>query len=593
MRFEKLHIYGYGKLTNIELNLAEAMVIYGANEAGKSTIRSFIKSILFGFPIRGQYRYEPKTGSVYGGAITMRTEQGRIRVERLPKTAHGEVTVYFEDGTHGGEAVLQQLLQGVNVSLFDSVFSFDMHGLQNIHTVNRDDLGTYLFSAGAVGTDMLLQLEKKLDRELESLFKPNGRKPLINAGLQEAASLQDTLLKWRHKLDSYEQWQQKKSECELRLADIQTEKVILQQTIRDYEIMQDVQPLLVERQKYEDFLQTLSIFEFPADGIARYERLLGEWKPIQVHMQAITQKIDDAQKRIEELAVDSTLLEQEKLVEECRLHHISYEAARQEIQILEASMQKIETEIEELQSSVGIAEEVAFFRKIDTSIAAKDAIVQIVQKAQQLTEQKRQLDERFMSAQKQLEEQEENMRHVEVQLQSLQERAQIQPPARTRVRPKGNIESIIILLVLCIGTLLSSFIWNNIALSLMSTILFTTGVIMTVLSRNRQDSKRSKFMQVEHDIELRQLADRERFKLQQAEKSYERVVAQYEEWERATYISEKEIEKYKQQYALPGQLSHTQLLSVFERIEKLKQLFHEMNTKMGLNQLLVVVYLVF
>ncbi|WP_309308268.1 AAA family ATPase, partial [Bacillus cereus] len=35
-------------------------VLYGEHEAGKSTSRSFMKSILFGFPTRGQRRYEPK-----------------------------------------------------------------------------------------------------------------------------------------------------------------------------------------------------------------------------------------------------------------------------------------------------------------------------------------------------------------------------------------------------------------------------------------------------------------------------------------------------------------------------------------------------
>ena len=43
MRIEKLHIYGYGKLENVEMDLSLLTVLYGENEAGKSTIRSFIK----------------------------------------------------------------------------------------------------------------------------------------------------------------------------------------------------------------------------------------------------------------------------------------------------------------------------------------------------------------------------------------------------------------------------------------------------------------------------------------------------------------------------------------------------------------------
>lgn len=34
MRMEKLHIYGYGKLENVEMDLSMLTVLYGENEAG-------------------------------------------------------------------------------------------------------------------------------------------------------------------------------------------------------------------------------------------------------------------------------------------------------------------------------------------------------------------------------------------------------------------------------------------------------------------------------------------------------------------------------------------------------------------------------
>ena len=157
------------------MDLSLLTVLYGENEAGKSTIRSFMKSILFGFPTRGQRRYEPKEGGKYGGAMTVQTEQyGRLKIERLPKTAAGEVTVYFEDGKTGGEEILNDILSGMNESLFESVFSFDMHGLQNIHQLGEADIGNYLFSASAVGSDALLQLDKKLEKKWISALSRAG-----------------------------------------------------------------------------------------------------------------------------------------------------------------------------------------------------------------------------------------------------------------------------------------------------------------------------------------------------------------------------------------------------------------------------------
>lgn len=75
------------------------------------------------------------------------------------------MTVYFEDGKTGGEEILNDILSGMNESLFESIFSFDMHGLQNIHQLGEADIGNYLFSASAVGSDALLQLDKKLEKK--------------------------------------------------------------------------------------------------------------------------------------------------------------------------------------------------------------------------------------------------------------------------------------------------------------------------------------------------------------------------------------------------------------------------------------------
>ncbi|MDN6731077.1 MAG: AAA family ATPase, partial [Atopostipes suicloacalis] len=53
MKIKKLVIYGYGKWIDQTFDLNEDIQIFlGENEAGKSTLMSFIHSIFFGFPTR-------------------------------------------------------------------------------------------------------------------------------------------------------------------------------------------------------------------------------------------------------------------------------------------------------------------------------------------------------------------------------------------------------------------------------------------------------------------------------------------------------------------------------------------------------------
>src|SRR5690606_5863239 len=98
MRIEKLVIYGCGKHENVTIELGSGMnVLYGLNEAGKTTIQQFILHILFGFPQKNSalLRYEPKSGGKYGGQVQLRDERyGICTVERIRGKSAGVVTVH-------------------------------------------------------------------------------------------------------------------------------------------------------------------------------------------------------------------------------------------------------------------------------------------------------------------------------------------------------------------------------------------------------------------------------------------------------------------------------------------------------------------
>ncbi len=107
MKILDLHIGGFGKFHNLDLSFSEGMnVIYGLNEAGKSTLHTFIRCMLYGME-RGRgraakndlySRYEPwDKSAAYGGRL--RVEQGGkvYRLERNFRTTQRSFTVVDED----------------------------------------------------------------------------------------------------------------------------------------------------------------------------------------------------------------------------------------------------------------------------------------------------------------------------------------------------------------------------------------------------------------------------------------------------------------------------------------------------------------
>ncbi len=92
MRIERVEINGFGKIRNLAIVPGSGLnVIYGANEAGKSTVQRFIRVMLYGVrngrELSGlpaaQKRFMPWDGVPYGGSIIYSLDDGSVfRVER-------------------------------------------------------------------------------------------------------------------------------------------------------------------------------------------------------------------------------------------------------------------------------------------------------------------------------------------------------------------------------------------------------------------------------------------------------------------------------------------------------------------------------
>ena len=179
MKIEKLIIYGFGKHENVTVDFGPGItVLYGLNEAGKTTIQQFILHILFGFPQKNNVllRYEPKSGGKYGGQVHLVDETyGKCIVERVRGKSAGDVTVYFEDGKKGGEEELNTLLRQYDRASFESIFSFSLLQLQGFEKMDEDELSRTLLASGTTGVDSLLQLGNRMEKELGDLVQKVGK----------------------------------------------------------------------------------------------------------------------------------------------------------------------------------------------------------------------------------------------------------------------------------------------------------------------------------------------------------------------------------------------------------------------------------
>lgn len=279
MFIKKLVIYGFGKHRNVSLDLERGVnIVYGMNEAGKTTLQQFILQILFGFPQKNSVlqRYEPKNGHAFGGQLHIEDDTyGSCIIERVAGKSAGNVTVRFEDGTTGGNEALQAILRQYDRTSFESIFSFSLFQLQGLEKMTEDELNRLLLASGTTGVDALLQLEKQMEKEMGELFKKTGRNPVMNVRLQELRQLEKELKEERAKVDSYAQKMKRLNEVDEEIEQLQKAYASLQADSRETAMHLQAMPQLKRMRSIENRLAQLKTTKFPRDGIRRYEMLIG------------------------------------------------------------------------------------------------------------------------------------------------------------------------------------------------------------------------------------------------------------------------------------------------------------------------------
>ncbi|EAC7320658.1 hypothetical protein AFR74_11095 [Listeria monocytogenes] len=277
MRITSIDIIGYGKWSDAHFNnIANFQVFYGENEAGKSTIMAFIHSILFGFPTKQQSipRMEPKNGGPYGGRLTLEdTPLGKVIIERLKGKATGDVRIYYGDGQTAGEEKLPEIIGEIDRNTYEAIFSFDIHGLQNIHQWKKREFERYLLATGTTGSDALLKGAEALQKKLDSLYKPSGRNPLINQQLKKVKEAQQAFQNAKKQNAQYEQLINEKEQAIVRQTELQNEKTTMRVELDTLATLADLWSLYQEWKALSNKASETTEAIFPPDGVIRLEHL--------------------------------------------------------------------------------------------------------------------------------------------------------------------------------------------------------------------------------------------------------------------------------------------------------------------------------
>ncbi|HEX5418863.1 MAG TPA: AAA family ATPase [Gammaproteobacteria bacterium] len=180
MRLERLDLTRYGVFTDGSIRFerpahgeSDFHVVYGPNEAGKSTLLSAFLDLLFGIETRSRYDFlHPYSTMRVGGILEI--AGARHALVRIKRAQNGLL-----DGNDQPlpEGILLGALGGVDRDAYTTMFSLDDETIESggeSILASRGDLGQLLFSASAGLADFDQALEE-LRSEADRFYRPRAR----------------------------------------------------------------------------------------------------------------------------------------------------------------------------------------------------------------------------------------------------------------------------------------------------------------------------------------------------------------------------------------------------------------------------------
>ncbi|WP_188455214.1 ATP-binding protein [Virgibacillus oceani] len=349
MKLMQATIYGFGKWTDytIDFSTNSFLCIYGENESGKSTLQQFILFVLFGLPPKKRSFFKPKTSGKMGGRLTLFDENvGEFTIERTDDSRNGAAKCFLPNGSEYEEEWLRERLHGMTHKTYLSIFSFSANDLSPLHDMNEDELGEVLLGIGLTGSKNIYSIEKQIDTKIGELFKPYGKKPIINQQLDSLDELYRKLTVYKEEESSYRSKKDLMHSC---AKDIQTARETIQKenkTLLSIERQQQALPLIHD---YLHCTKQLAGYPaeltFPEDGLIRFQALKEKMLPMQSELSVIEDNLkryQEKQAKLKEELYDEDIYQQaEEIVQskqscienENRMEQLGEELKKAEIHI--------------------------------------------------------------------------------------------------------------------------------------------------------------------------------------------------------------------------------------------------------------------
>ena len=310
MRIAQLSLLAFGPFRGLELDLSApgVHVVFGRNEAGKSTTLRAITGLLYGIGANTPDAHVHKPSELRVGGVLVGDDGSRVRIVRRKGVSKGAPnTLLDERGESLDEAVVQRLLHGVSEETFRHAFGLDHDTLQlgaKALLEGRGDIGGSLFDASVGGGNDARRLLVQLTEEADRIYKPRASAPPLNEALKQLADAQKSVKELQSLPEAYVKQVDALEEAKARRTGLATRRAEL--SARRAQLERARRRVPAERKRAQLAASLLALGEIARHAariaslhsrLAAYERAIATHRDESTEAQRLRDRVADAARR--------------------------------------------------------------------------------------------------------------------------------------------------------------------------------------------------------------------------------------------------------------------------------------------------------
>jgi len=404
MRIDELNLAAFGPFTDRMLVFSEQglHIVYGPNEAGKSSALRGLKALLYGVDERtlDNFLHANDKLRIHG---LLRTNDGH-KLTFVRRKGRKNTLLTLDDEVLD-EQVLVPFLKGVTAELFETLFGIDhqelVQGGQEI-LEQKGEVGQALFSA-ALGSHALHAVLAKLNEDADDLFRPRGSTQTINLALKAYAELSKEV---RDRSLSSREWDEKRralGRTTKEVGKIQSELAGNRIEANRLQRIQRVLPKLTRRRELAQELELLGdVIVLPDDYTDRRQKVVNALETAQAIVGKAASRLEGFQKQLEELSTNQGLLDQAENIENLHARLAGHRKALQDRPHLEAESQQLLTDAESILKEIRPDFELNDIEELRPIVARRQAIAELGSKNAVLNARVEQVESNLRETEKRL-----------------------------------------------------------------------------------------------------------------------------------------------------------------------------------------------